>query len=105
MKPWICAAFVLSSVAAPALGQELGDAVAGYDYATEICSECHAVGGGEAVSPVFDAPPFQMIANDPEISDLALVVFFQSPHPSMPNLIVPANDARDLIAYIRSLNP
>ena len=105
MKPWIFVAFMLLSVAGPAFGQEAGDAVAGYGYATEICSECHAVGAGEAVSPVFDAPSFQMIANQPEMSELALVVFFQSPHPSMPNLVVPSADARNLIAYIRGLNP
>jgi hypothetical protein len=37
------------------------------------------------------------------MTELALNVFFRSPHPSMPNLILPAADARNVIAYILSL--
>ena len=48
-------------------------------------------------------PSFQEIANTTGMSEIALISFFQTPHPSMPNLIVPADDARDVIAYILSL--
>jgi cytochrome c2 len=95
-------ALVASSVV-PAFAQELGDAKKGFDYAERICAECHAVEAANTDSPNADAPPFQLIARDPELSDLALTVFFQTPHSEMPDLIVEAADARDLIAYIRSL--
>jgi mono/diheme cytochrome c family protein len=89
----------------PAVGQQAGDPAAGLALAGEICSDCHSIEAGEAVSPVLDAPSFQAIANKPEISELALTVFFQTPHPSMPNLIVTGDDADNLVAYLLSLKP
>lgn len=97
-------AFLLSS-ALPALAQEVGDPGKGLDYAERNCAECHAVEAANTDSPDPEAPPFQLVARDPELSDLALTVFFQSPHEGMPDLIVLGADARDLIAYIRSLEP
>jgi mono/diheme cytochrome c family protein len=98
------AALLLCS-AASALAQEVGDPRKGYDYAVRNCAECHAVEAANTDSENSEAPPFQLLARDPELSDLALTVFFQSPHEGMPDLIVQAADARDLIAYIRSLEP
>lgn len=89
----------------PALGQSAGDPEAGHALAGEICADCHSIETGGTVSPNLDAPSFQSIAKKPEMSELALTVFFQTPHPSMPNLIVTGDDARDLIAYILSLSP
>jgi hypothetical protein len=37
------------------------------------------------------------------MSEMALRVWFQSPHPSMPNLVLTERLADDLIAYIMSL--
>ena len=34
---------------------------------------------------------------------MALIVWFQSPHPNMPNLILEPGDRDDVIAYIVSL--
>jgi mono/diheme cytochrome c family protein len=96
---------LLSSSALPAFAQEVGDPKKGLDYAERNCAECHAVEAANTDSTNPDAPPFQLVARDPELSDLALTVFFQSPHEGMPDLIVQGADARDLIAYIRSLEP
>ena len=98
-------ALLLLMAGRSALSQEVGSPAAGLALAKEICADCHAVEAGEGVSPNIDAPPFRAIAKKPEMSELALTVFFQSPHPSMPNLIVIGNDARDLVAYILSLKP
>jgi mono/diheme cytochrome c family protein len=87
----------------PAFAQQAGDPTKGHAYATMICGACHAVEAAAAASPNGQAPTFVSVANSPGITPLALTAFFQSPHPSMPNLIVPAQDARDLIAYILSL--
>lgn len=97
------AALMLSAAAGPSFGQAPGDPIAGGNYARLICAECHAVEAADVDSPVREAPPFQEITRNPELSDFALTVFFQSPHPTMPNLIVPAADVRNVIAYIRSL--
>jgi len=98
------AAILLSLSAGAALGQAVGDPAAGYAYAVDFCADCHGVEPREAASPEFLAPSFQMLANNPEISELALTAFFQTPHPSMPNFIVTGENARDLIAYIDSLD-
>jgi mono/diheme cytochrome c family protein len=105
MRRLSVAALFLLIAARSAFAQGVGDPEAGYDLANEVCAECHAVEAGETVSPNREAPPFQVIAKKPEMSELALTVFFQTPHPSMPNLIVTGNDARDLVAYILSLRP
>ncbi len=91
-------------IAGPAHGQA-GDPEAGHALAQSLCAECHSVDAGEAQSPNPDSPSFQEIARKPEMTELALTVFFQTPHPSMPNIIVVGDDARDLIAYLLSLKP
>lgn len=105
MKLWNFGVFLLVLAAEPASGQDVGDPESGEMLANEICADCHSVEPGRAVSPVVEAPSFQAISNKPEISELALTVFFQTPHPSMPNLILPSEDVRDLVAYILSLTP
>lgn len=103
MKRPTFAVFLLLSVGGWAFAQEGGDPATGHVIARDFCAECHAIEAGEAGSPNVDAPAFQMIANDPEMSDMALTVFFQMPHETMPNLIVHGTEAADLVAYIRSL--
>ena len=43
------------------------------------------------------------IANSGEMSEIALIPFFQTSHETMPNFVVPADSIRDLTAYILSL--
>jgi mono/diheme cytochrome c family protein len=86
-----------------ALAVEVGDAGRGLAYARVNCSECHAVEPREMISPFSEVPPFRDIANTPGISELALISFFQTPHPTMPDFVVPSADIRDLIAYFTTL--
>jgi hypothetical protein len=44
-----------------------------------------------------------VVADSPGMSEMALQVWFQSPHPSMPNLLIKAQESDDLVAYILSL--
>jgi mono/diheme cytochrome c family protein len=83
--------------------QEVRDTSSGFAYANQVCSECHAVRRGERVSPHERAPAFQVVADAPGMSEMALLVWFQSPHPSMPNLLIKAQESDDLVAYILSL--
>jgi mono/diheme cytochrome c family protein len=105
MKILTFAALVVLITAGSGFGQESGDPEAGLALANEICADCHAVEVGEVVSPNLESPSFQSIANNPEMSELALTVYFHTPHPSMPNLIVTGDAARNLVAYILSLKP
>jgi mono/diheme cytochrome c family protein len=97
--------FALSMVVAAdaAAAQDLGDAKAGLAYADGVCAECHAIKKGERVSPHERAPAFEVVANSRGMTEMALRVWFQSPHPSMPNLRLTEKLSDDLIAYIMSL--
>jgi mono/diheme cytochrome c family protein len=86
-----------------ASAQELGDAKAGLAYADGVCAECHAVKKGQRVSPHERVPAFEVVANSRGMTEMALRVWFQSPHPSMPNLMLTEKLSDDLIAYILSL--
>jgi mono/diheme cytochrome c family protein len=91
-------------VAATSAGaEELGDAARGQNYAEKVCAECHAVGSDDSVSPNFSAPPFKQVANTSGMTARALVVWLQTPHPSMPNLVIPVDDMHDVVAYIMTL--
>jgi len=91
------------AAAVPATGEEIGDPVMGARLAQDICVECHAVDPDDTVSLNFAAPPFQEIANRPEITPLALSVWFRSPHPNMPNFVLSPDENQNVIAYIMSL--
>ncbi len=84
--------------------QEIGQPAAGKAYAQRACAECHAVEAGRP-SPMGGAPSFETIAAVPGMSSTALTVALQSSHRTMPNVIIEAGDARNVIAYILSLKP
>ena len=81
----------------------LGDPKAGQTYARTHCASCHSILPDGNASPVNEATPFQKIADTGGMNRTALFVFFRSPHPTMPNLIVRGDDKDNIIAYILSL--
>ena len=95
----VCSCLVSASLAN---AQQLGDAGRGLAYAQRHCSGCHAVQAGQLASPL-PAATFNQIANTPGMTRMALTVWFQSPHPNMPNLILEPGARDDVIAYIVSL--
>lgn len=92
--------FVLVIASASAEG---GDPDRGRTYAEQACAGCHAIRRGDADSPVAKATPLETVANVRGMTETALAVFFRTPHPTMPNLIIAGRDLDDVIAYIRSL--
>jgi mono/diheme cytochrome c family protein len=90
-------------VCSQALAQEVGNADAGLAMARRICSECHAVQQQQDHSPNPIAPPFVYIANVPGMTAIALSVTLQKSHRTMPNIILDANETRNIIRYILSL--
>jgi mono/diheme cytochrome c family protein len=91
---------VLASASAQA---QNGNARHGLAIALEACVGCHGVRKGETSSNT-DAPAFDVIAAVPGMTALALQSMLQTSHRVMPNLILPATERADLIAYILSLN-
>lgn len=94
------------SVAAPmecSLAQEIGDADKGRTFAVEVCSGCHAVLPEHPVSPVAEAPRFEDVANTSGMTAIALTAWFQTSHPTMPNIALSDEEMRNVIQYILSL--
>lgn len=89
--------------AAPVPAAVLGDPALGFSYAEQNCASCHAIARDAALSPRVAAPPFEQIANTPGMTRTALAAWLQSPHPSMPLLIVEPERVDDLAAYIATL--
>jgi mono/diheme cytochrome c family protein len=81
------------------------DAAPGEALANEVCSECHAVENGNMRSPNPDAPPFQELANTPGISAMTIRVWLQSPHRTMPLLVLDEAEIDEISEYILSLKP
>ena len=81
----------------------MGDAKAGFGFASSVCAECHAVRAGESKSPHAQVPSFQTIANASGMTDTALRVWFETDHRSMPTVVLREEDSDNVIAYILSL--
>jgi hypothetical protein len=60
------------------------------------------VGQSESPNPL--APTFEEVARTPGMTRIALTVWLQTPHPSMPNLVVDPNRIDDLSAYLAALD-
>ena len=98
------AALALMLVPGIAGAVELGDPKQGLAYARQICAECHVVEESNELSPPSpDAPSFEEVANTPGMNVRALIVWLQSPHPTMPHLMIPADETDNIVAYIMSL--
>jgi len=98
-------ALAAATLASPlAQAQSLGDVGRGNIVAARLCAECHAITPGQT-SPRPESLPFERIAATPGMTELAIKVWLQTPHPTMPNLMLPAADREDVAAYIASLKP
>ena len=92
-----------SAFASSAWADEGGNVRDGLRFAQSVCAECHAVRDGERTSPNTKAPTFTNVANTPGMNAMALEVWFQTPHPTMPNLKFTNEESDNVIAYILSL--
>jgi mono/diheme cytochrome c family protein len=100
LAPAACAQ--TAPVVPPVIGQA-GSPAAGRVYAEENCASCHAIDAGEIFSPLPEAPPFKELAETPGMTGLALHVWLQSPHETMPHIIVDPDHVEDVWSYMRSL--
>jgi hypothetical protein len=101
--------FLLMAALASALpiayggAQEIGQPSRGLASARHLCAECHAVQKGQAQSPNDNAPPFPAIASVPGMTATALSATLNTPHRTMPNIMLAADEQADIVAYILSL--
>ncbi len=95
----------LASLAANAQGSaQMGDLNTGRSFALQTCTPCHVVSPRQLAPPRFAvAPSFQSIADLPSTTSLSLQTFLVTPHPTMPNLVLSADEVGNVVAYILSL--
>ena len=103
MSNLILLASAILALAGNAGAQEMGVPAKGAQVARMVCAECHAVAPGDARSPNRNAPSFSTVAASGGMTSTALRVWLQTPHPTMPNIQLNAEDKSDVIAYILSL--
>jgi len=96
----IIAAWLL---AGHAWAQDVGQPAMGRVLAQQVCSECHAIEKAQARSPNAAAPRFEAIANIPGMTATALSAALQTPHRTMPNVMLDANELSNIVAYILNL--
>jgi len=96
-------ALVATILAAYAVAQEPGNPAAGKELASQLCSTCHIVGTEQVGSDV--APPFPVLAKDPEMTFTELHGWIGPMHPILPNLALTPKQIADINAYLDSLRP
>lgn len=103
----LAAMAIVAGVLAPAVarGQSMADPAAGGKLALEVCAQCHFVAENQPLIPRADAPPFDVIAAEPSVTELSLRVFLQTPHRNMPDLLLSQKETDDVIGFILSLRP
>jgi mono/diheme cytochrome c family protein len=101
--PLIASMLVLIAAALPAAAQQvIGNPDAGHELASKLCTSCHIVGTERAGSDV--APPFLVIARDPQTTLTALHAWVGPRHPMLPNLALSGQQIADINAYLDLLH-
>ncbi len=83
-----------------------GDARAARPLIAEHCIKCHLVLGfpRDKLQPAVKAPPFHVIANDPQrYPDQALRAFLRKPHYPMQGFVLSKRDIDNIIAFLHTL--
>ena len=97
---------LLTPVLAPVVqAQEAGNAIRGRAFAAQLCADCHQTEPGAPASADPAAPSFAAVAKTKGMTAMALGVWMQTSHPTMPNIKLKPETMDDIIAYIRSLKP
>ncbi|HEX6111194.1 MAG TPA: hypothetical protein VFZ10_02725 [Geminicoccaceae bacterium] len=90
------------AVGLPAAAQEEGDPVAGHELASQLCTACHIVGTEKVGSDV--APPFPVIAKNPDMTLTELHAWIGPAHPMLPDLALTPEQIADINAYLDALH-
>jgi mono/diheme cytochrome c family protein len=102
VKAGLIASMMALIAGTPAAAQQvIGTADAGHELASKLCSACHIVGTERSGSDV--APPFLVIAREPQMTLAALHGWVSPPHP-MRNLALSGQQIADINAYLDTLH-
>lgn len=85
----------------PILAQQQGNAEAGHELASKLCTSCHIVGNESSGSDL--APPFLVVARDPNTSLIELHSWDEEGHPTLRHLALTGKQVADIDAYLDSL--
>jgi mono/diheme cytochrome c family protein len=92
---------ILVASASAVLAEDPGDPQAGFTMAQQVCSKCHGISAEASSLP--QAPRFREVADQKGMTGTALVVWMQTSHPTMPNIVLTKQETLDVVAYILSL--
>jgi len=91
------------ALASHAMAADLpGDPQAGGQLAQDVCSACHLVARDQADDPEI-GPSLIEVAEHPASTEMSLRVYLQTPHATMPNIMLTPEETDDVISYILSL--
>ena len=94
---------VVGAIALPVMAQqEEGDPAAGHELASQLCTACHIIGAEAVGSDV--APPFPVIARDPDMTLTELHAWIGPAHPMLPDLALTPQQIADINAYLDGLH-
>lgn len=90
-------------LAGMAAAQDLpGDPLAGERLAQQLCAGCHAVAPTQMPPEPF-IPTFEEAVAHGSVSELSLKAFLRSPHATMPDIRLNADETDDLVSYMLTL--
>jgi mono/diheme cytochrome c family protein len=89
----------------PAALAQAGNPDRGRVEAERLCKECHQVEDAPQPWVAMPGPAFSAVARTKGMTAMALSVWFQTSHPTMPNINLKPDVRADIIAYILSLKP
>jgi len=104
LKHLVCLALIAGmGVGSGTARAQDGDPVQGRMHAERLCSDCHQIGPAPEPWVAMPGPPFMSVVKTKGMTALALGVWLQTSHPTMPNIILKPETRSDIIAYILSL--
>jgi len=99
----IVVAFVGSAMTTAASGQT-ADPSLGRTLAESTCGTCHQIDADSPnPEPRSHAPSFVAISRMSSMTELAIKVFLQTSHPTMPNIILTPDEMDSVATYIKGL--
>lgn len=100
----IFAALISSAGFMTAASAQTVDPSIGRKLAETTCAECHQIDAGAPnPEPRSGAPSFVAISRMSSMTELAIKVFLQTSHPTMPNIVLTPYEMDSIAAYIKNL--
>ena len=80
-----------------------GDPAVGGQLARDVCATCHVISEDQVDDPGVGAPTFFEVVAHPSVTALSLRGFLQTPHATMPDLMLTQEETDDIISYLLTL--